>query len=98
METQTPTTEVQPARPSLEHIEVTPGVCGGKPRVKGHRIKVQVQSSWFPLIDRNPQTYVANIFEAKDSDFKPARMKVYRARNAASYVQVDVAGGEPIRP
>ena len=57
-----------------------------------------MQSSWFPLIDRNPQTYVPNIFEAKDSDFKPARMKVYRARNAASYVQVDVVGSEPIRP
>ena len=63
-----------------------------------HRIMVHVQSSWFPLIDRNPQTYVPNIFEAKDSDFKPARMKVYRARNAASYVQVDVVGSEPIRP
>jgi uncharacterized protein len=65
---------------------------------KGHRIKVQVQSSWFPLIDRNPQTWVPNIFEAKDSDFKAARMKVFRSRNAASYVQVDVVGADPIRP
>ncbi len=39
---------------------------------KGHRIMVEVQSSWFPLIDRNPQTYVPNIFQAKDSDFKAA--------------------------
>jgi hypothetical protein len=65
---------------------------------KGHKIKVQVQSSWFPLIDRNPQTFVPNIFEAKDSDFKAATMKVFRARSAASYVQIDVLGGEPIRP
>ena len=65
---------------------------------KGHRIKVQVQSSWFPLIDRNPQTWVPNIFEAKDSDFKAATHRVYRSRNAASYVQVDVVGKDPIRP
>ena len=37
---------------------------------KGHRIMVQMQSSWFPLIDRNPQTFVPNIFEAKSSDFR----------------------------
>ena len=44
---------------------------------KGHRIMVQVQSSWFPLNDRNPQTFVPNIFEAKPEDFKPATMRVY---------------------
>jgi putative CocE/NonD family hydrolase len=65
---------------------------------KGHRIKVQVQSSWFPLIDRNPQTWVPNIFEAKDSDFKAQTMRVFRTRNAASHVQIDVLGAEPIRP
>jgi putative CocE/NonD family hydrolase len=65
---------------------------------KGHRIKVQVQSSWFPLIDRNPQTFVPNIFAAKDSDFKAATHRVFRTRGAASYVQVDVAGKDPIRP
>ena len=65
---------------------------------KGHRIKVQVQSSWFPLIDRNPQTWVPNIFEAKDADFKAATHKVFRSRNSASYVQVDVVGKDPIRP
>jgi putative CocE/NonD family hydrolase len=58
--------------------------------LKGHRIMVQVQSSWFPLIDRNPQTFVPNIFAAKDSDFKPATHKVYRARQAASYVELPV--------
>ena len=37
---------------------------------KGHKIMVQVQSTWFPLIDRNPQTFVPNIFEAKASDYR----------------------------
>ncbi|HEU4995597.1 MAG TPA: CocE/NonD family hydrolase, partial [Gemmatimonadaceae bacterium] len=65
---------------------------------KGHRIKVQVQSSWFPLIDRNPQTWVPNIFEAKDSDFKAQTIRVFRSQKAASYIQIDVAGAQPIRP
>ena len=45
---------------------------------KGHRMMVQVQSTWFPLIDRNPQTFVANIFEAKPEDFRKATQRVYR--------------------
>ncbi|HEY6829947.1 MAG TPA: CocE/NonD family hydrolase, partial [Gemmatimonadaceae bacterium] len=57
---------------------------------KGHRIMVQVQSSWFPLIDRNPQTFVPNIFAAKDSDFKAQTHRIYRSRDNASYVQVSV--------
>jgi putative CocE/NonD family hydrolase len=57
---------------------------------KGHRIMVEVQSSWFPLIDRNPQTYVANIFQAKDSDFKAQTHRVFRSSDAATYVQVSV--------
>jgi putative CocE/NonD family hydrolase len=66
---------------------------------KGHRIMVQVQSSWFPLIDRNPQTFVPNIFEAKDSDFKAQTHKVFRSRNAASYLQLSVGTGtERITP
>ena len=59
---------------------------------KGHRIMVQVQSTWFPLIDRNPQTFVPNIFEARDSDFKAQTHRVFHARDAASYVQVSVVG------
>jgi predicted acyl esterase len=51
---------------------------------------VQVQSSWFPLIDRNPQTFVPNIFAAKDSDFKPQTHRVFRSSDAPSYVQVSV--------
>ena len=44
---------------------------------KGHKIQVQVQSSWFPLIDMNPQTYVENIFYAKEEDFKKQTHRVY---------------------
>jgi hypothetical protein len=57
---------------------------------KGHRIMVEVQSSWFPLIDRNPQTYVTNIFQAKDSDFKAQTHRIFRSSDAATYVQVSV--------
>jgi putative CocE/NonD family hydrolase len=57
---------------------------------KGHRIMVQVQSSWFPLIDRNPQTFVPNIFTANDSDFKPQTHRVFRSSDAPSYVQISV--------
>jgi putative CocE/NonD family hydrolase len=57
---------------------------------KGHRIMVQVQSTWFPLIDRNPQTFVRNIFEAQASDFRPATQRVYRTAAHASHVTVPV--------
>jgi uncharacterized protein len=56
----------------------------------GHRIMVQVQSTWFPLIDRNPQTYVPNIYEAVESDFRAATQSVYRSRDDASYVSLPV--------
>lgn len=57
---------------------------------KGHRIMVQVQSTWFPIIDRNPQTFVKSIFEAKADDFKPATHRVYRSNEFASCVDVPV--------
>lgn len=44
---------------------------------KGHRLMVQVQSSWFPLIDRNPQTYVRNIYKAREVDFRSAQHRIY---------------------
>jgi putative CocE/NonD family hydrolase len=44
---------------------------------KGHKLQIQVQSSWFPLIDLNPQTYVDNIFEAEEEDFQKQEHKVY---------------------
>jgi uncharacterized protein len=54
----------------------------------GHRIMVQVQSSWFPLYDRNPQTFVKSIFEAKPQDFRKAVQRVYRAPGQASFVEL----------
>jgi len=57
---------------------------------KGHRIMVQVQSTWFPLYDRNPQKFVANIFEAKESDYQKATHTIYRTKNHASNVEVMV--------
>jgi hypothetical protein len=43
----------------------------------GHRIMVQVQSTWFPLVDRNPQTFVENVFMAREEDFQKATQRVY---------------------
>ncbi len=57
---------------------------------KGHRIMVQIQSSWFPLNDRNPQTFVPNIFEAKPSDFRKATVRVYHSATHDSRLEVHV--------
>ena len=51
---------------------------------------VQVQSTWFPLIDRNPQTFVPNIFAAKDSDFTVATQQIFRSPGAATYIELPV--------
>jgi putative CocE/NonD family hydrolase len=58
--------------------------------LKGHRIMVQVQSTWFPLIDRNPQKFVPNIFEAKDSDYRTATQCIYRSKDHASNVELSL--------
>jgi uncharacterized protein len=58
--------------------------------LKGHRIMVQVQSTWFPLIDRNPQKYVPNIFEAKDSDYLKATQKIFRSKTYPSNILLPV--------
>ena len=75
-------------------IEFTmPDVCHTFRR--GHRVMVQVQSSWFPLVDRNPQTFV-NIPTAKPRDFQKATQRIYRAANAASSLTVQVLpAGKP---
>jgi putative CocE/NonD family hydrolase len=57
---------------------------------KGHRVMIQVQSTWFPLIDRNPQKWVDNIYLAKDGDFVAANHAVYRDKQHASFVEVGV--------
>ena len=57
----------------------------------GHRIMVQVQSSWFPLYDRNPQTFVPSIFWAKPADYKKAIQRVFHSPDQASYIELPVA-------
>lgn len=54
--------------------------------LKGHKIMVQVQSTWFPLIDRNPQKFVPNIFKATDADYIKATQRIFRSRTAPSSV------------
>ena len=54
----------------------------------GHRIMVQIQSSWFPLYDRNPQTFVKNIFWAKPEDYKKATQRIYNTHGNASYIEL----------
>lgn len=60
---------------------------------KGHRIMIQVQSSWFPLVDRNPQAYVPNVFLADSEDFQPAIQRVYHSRKHPSKLKVRVMTG-----
>ena len=55
---------------------------------KGHRIMVQVQSTWFPVYDRNPQKFVPNIFEAKESDYQKATQRIYRSKRFPSSVEI----------
>ena len=62
---------------------------------KGHRIMVQVQSTWFPIIDRNPQKFVPNIFEAKESDFQKATQRIYRSKAFPSSVVLSLLATEP---
>ncbi len=56
----------------------------------GHRVMVQVQSSWFPLYDRNPQTFVPNIFNAKPGDYKKATQKVFRGGADGTWLELPV--------
>jgi uncharacterized protein len=58
--------------------------------LKGHRIMVQVQSTWFPVYDRNPQSFVPNIFAARPQDFRSATQRVYRSTAHASHIVLPV--------
>jgi putative CocE/NonD family hydrolase len=86
-----------------ESLETPKAIAAGKPLayrfllptanhafLRGHRMMVQVQSSWFPLYDRNPQTFVANIFWAKPEDYKKATQRIYHAPGQASFVELPV--------
>jgi putative CocE/NonD family hydrolase len=87
-------------RDSLEHPAAIPADTVQKYRFElpnanhvflpGHRIMVQVQSSWFPLYDRNPQTFVDNIFFAKPGDYRKATQRIHSSRDAASFVELPV--------
>ena len=70
----------QPARVRFELLDVLH-------RLKaGHRLMIQIQSTWFPLVDRNPQKFVPNIYFAKPEDFQKANHRVYRsAEHATSF-------------
>ncbi|HTV06487.1 MAG TPA: CocE/NonD family hydrolase [Acidobacteriaceae bacterium] len=61
----------------------------------GHRIMVQVQSSWFPLYDRNPQTFVSNIFFAKAADYQKATQRIYHEPGHDSYIDLPVVAVQP---
>lgn len=57
---------------------------------RGHRIMIQLQSSWFPFIDRNPQKYVENIFEADADDFIKATHRLYHTKKYPSAIEVGI--------
>jgi uncharacterized protein len=64
---------------------------------KGHRIMVQVQSTWFPVIDRNPQRFVPNIFQAAAADFQRATQRIYRSRQHASHLALPTVTAAPAK-
>jgi putative CocE/NonD family hydrolase len=76
---------IEPGKPLLYHWEMP---TANHVFLPGHRIMVQVQSSWFPLYDRNPQTFVPNIFWAKPGDYKKAEQRVYHEPGDASYIEL----------
>lgn len=86
-----------------ESLETPKAIAAGEPLVyrfalptanhvflPGHRIMVQVQSSWFPLYDRNPQTFVPSIFWAKPGDYRKAEQRIHHAPGRASFVELPV--------
>ncbi len=88
-----------------ESLETAKPLAAGKPLtyrfalptanhvfLPGHRIMVQVQSSWFPLYDRNPQSFVPNIFWAKPDDYRKAVQRVYHATGEASFIELPMVG------
>jgi predicted acyl esterase len=76
-----------PGQPTVVRLELLDVLHTFK---KGHRVMIQVQSSWFPLVDRNPQTHVANIFLAEEADFVKATHRVHRSPQYPSRVRVGV--------
>lgn len=58
----------------------------------GHCLMVQIQSSWFPLADRNPQKYLENVYEADEDDYTAAEITVYHQKGDSSFIVLPVAG------
>ena len=61
----------------------------------GHRVMVQVQSTWFPIIDRNPQTFTTSIFDAEEKDFVKATHRIYRSARYPSRVEIPLVVTQP---
>ncbi len=85
---------MEPNKPVRVRLELSDICHSFQP---GHRIMVQVQSTWFPFIDRNPQKFVPNIFLAKDEDFVFATHSVHRTLNMPSSIQFDVLSEDPLK-
>lgn len=58
--------------------------------LKGHKLMIQIQSTWFPLIDRNPQKYIPNIFDAKPADYIKAEQRIYFSKQYPTYIELPV--------
>jgi hypothetical protein len=58
--------------------------------LKGHRVMVQIQSTWFPVIDRNPQKFVPSIYQATAADFQPATQRIYCSPALPSHIVLPV--------
>lgn len=76
---------IAPDKPLLYHFALP---TANHVFLPGHRIMVQVQSSWFPLYDRNPQTFVPNIFWAKPGDYRKATQRIYHMPGQASFIEL----------
>ncbi len=75
----------EPGKPALVELEISDILHNFQP---GHRLMVHVQSTWFPFIDRNPQRYVPNIFEAKEEDFVKATHSILRSSKFPSHLKL----------
>jgi putative CocE/NonD family hydrolase len=78
---------IEPNQPLVYEFKLPPS---NHVFLQGHRIMVQVQSSWFPLYDRNPQTFVPNIFLAAPDDYRKATQRVFHSAQHASYIALPV--------
>ena len=78
---------IEPGKPFLYRITLP---TANHVFLPGHRIMVQIQSSWFPLYDRNPQTFVPNIFWAKPGDYRKATQRIFHAPGQATFIDLPV--------